>query len=190
MVLYAKYSGRVPEDLFEVVTVNAVGDGQGEKFWPIDKAPEKQAPIVDLVFFEDSQDDYGSQQCKYLRECDGCLGLYPGLEIFQKPDHPFIIGFAGINVIKDGLVPTEQNLLIHFGNKIDGVARVIAAGMTDDPALFRQAFIKPGIVWGNQQTYHGRNNSALLDKIDLALKNTGCIIVKTNNESGHDFHAA
>jgi hypothetical protein len=60
-VLHVKQSGRVAEDLSEMVTVNTVSDGQGKEFWPVDQAPEKQAPVVKLVFFQDAKDNNGSQ---------------------------------------------------------------------------------------------------------------------------------
>ncbi len=35
-ILLKKQSGQIPEDLFEVVTVNTVCDCQGKEFWPVD----------------------------------------------------------------------------------------------------------------------------------------------------------
>jgi hypothetical protein len=60
---------------------------------------------------------------------------------------------------------------------------LLGHGLYQQPLLLLESFVKLRTRQGDENTDHGCNNSALLDKPDLRVKNRDRVIVKTDNKS-------
>ena len=70
----------------------------------------------------------------------------------------------------DFLVARQQFLPIHFGDEVQGIICIVSAEIGQYTAFLFQPPVQLCFFWSVEQSYHGGNDTAFLNKIDLSLK--------------------
>ena len=79
--------------------------------------------------------------------------------------------------------------MIHGGYKVDRKIRIITGGLLEQPPFSRKTMIKLCVRQGVQQTDHGRHNRGFLDKVYHPFKNSGGIVIESQDEPSLDLQA-
>lgn len=95
----------------------------------------------------------------------------PGAVLFEESLDPFVVVLRGIDCTQDILVALDEGLIVHLGDEVECAVHLVARETLQEAVLPFQALIEPGAWWCIEQTDHSRDNSALLDKVDLTSEN-------------------
>src|SRR6185312_13344889 len=88
----------------------------------------------------------------------------------------------------DGLIAFDQSFRIHLRCEIESALSIVTRGFAKQPAFLFKSLPKLGAGQCIQQSHHREWNRTLADEVYLALEDVAAIIIKSNNEAGHDFH--
>ena len=92
-----------------------------------------------------------------------------------------------IDCVEDVLISGHESFILHFGNEINGKIRVIPGHVSDQAVFLFEPLIEFCSVGGIEQTDHGRNDSSLLNKVYLFIKDGGRVAIKSEDEASLNF---
>ena len=100
-----------------------------------------------------------------------------------------IVLFWSIDSVQDMMITVNKSFPFHLRDKIKTAIGIIAGESSFyQTVLFLQSFVKPGTTRGIEQADHCRDDTALLDEIDLPSENGGWVIIETDDKTALNFH--
>ena len=165
-----------------MVAVNGKAHTQGEESRASEDGPKEGLPIMKALLAMYTQ---GPERVEKRLNVAELYRLAPFLWrtiIPQKSDKTFMEMARGINVSYDVPVSFHKSLVTHLGDEVYGKVSVVPPGLTHNPALLLEPFVKPCASKDIQKAYHSGDYPALLDKIYLPLKDSRRIAIETNDE--------
>ena len=97
----------------------------------------------------------------------GCLS---GFVFLQQGHDTLIIVPRRIDSIEDMLVTTDELIIVHLGDEINGEIRIVPRPVIYQAIFLFQTLVKFCSWRGIKQADHGRYDSGFLDKINLVFK--------------------
>ena len=91
-------------------------------------------------------------------------------------------GLAPPAVLHEALVALAQRLPVHLRHKVDGPIDIISGRVAEQTTLAVQPLVKLGAGHGLQQADHCRDDPALLNELDLALKYCGRVVIESDDK--------
>ena len=172
-----------------MISVNGIGDGQGEDSGTPEQGPEKELPEMDprSIFHTQQQNGFEKHHTVTEMQTDvpptqaqTFLAARPVVP--QKRLDPLEIRFGRVDALDDLAVTVYQFFITHFRRKIDGEIGVVAGHVFAQTPFLGHPLIKPGAARRIEQTHHSGDNFGFLDKLDLLGKYRRRIIVESHDK--------
>ncbi len=175
-------------DFAEVVAENGEAEGGGQEARFAYADPEHESPIVERGDIEDALPNEGEQAGAKVLKADRFLDGR-SFELGKKGAHARVISFWRIESVDQAVVATDEDRQVHLRNNIGETGGVIAGGFSYQPVFCTESGVELGSNRCLQDSDHGGNDAALLDKVQLAVEDALIIAVKTNDEASLNLHA-
>ena len=100
----------------------------------------------------------------------------------RKVNNALVIELGRVDLLQDLAIAFPQRFQAHLGDDVGRAIHVIARHFIHQAAFLFHALVQARSRRRLQQPHHGRHDAALLDEIDLLLKDRGRIVVKADDE--------
>src|SRR5580700_960303 len=107
----------------------------------------------------------------------------------EKFAHARVINIGPIDALQDGAIAFHKQLRIHTRLEIEPQIKIVSVAVAYDAAFLLQPAIKLGARKSLQQADHGQRDGALLNELHLAVEDVVRIVIESDDEAGHHFHA-
>src|SRR5579863_7652366 len=111
------------------------------------------------------------------------------LVLGEEFTHASVINIGPIDTLQDGAIAVQKPLSIHTRFEIEPQIEIVSVAIAYDAAFLLQPAIELSPRKRLQQANHGERNGALLNELHLPVEDVVGIVIESDDESGHDFHA-
>src|SRR3984893_17821173 len=103
--------------------------------------------------------------------------------------HASVINIGPIDALQDRAIAIHKPLSIHTRFEIEPQIEIVSVAIAYDAAFLLQPAIELSARKRLQQADHRERDGALLNELHLPIEDVVGIVIESDDESGHDFHA-